>query len=395
MKILFLTFYYPPDLCAGSFRSGALIKALQDNSPSDLEIQIITTLPNRYYENNVKAPIIENFKNLQILRIPTRSHNSSMIGQTLAFLQYAFGVIRFVKNKEYDLVFATSSRLMTSVLAAEIAIRSKKPLYLDIRDLFTDTMKNLLGRKYLPFYLPLKYLETRTFKYASKINIVSQGFSKYLNSYKLKNDLAFFTNGIDNQFLNPEIKKVSKFPREIEILYAGNIGSGQGLEHILPQMASLTDKNIKYRIIGGGGRKNTLVKNVNKKMSNIQICPPISRSKLLDAYEKADILFIHLNAYPAFEKVLPSKIFEYAATGKPILAGVSGYSADFIRNNLKGVEVFKPCDALSAIDALEKIMSGPSYYNRLKFCEEFSRENIMKSMSYDILRVVYPKGFNL
>ena len=47
------------------------------------------------------------------------------------------------------------------------------------------------------------------------------------------------------------------------------------------------------------------------------------------------ILFIHLNAYPAFEKVLPSKIFEYAATGKPILAGVSGYSADFIRNNLK------------------------------------------------------------
>jgi len=31
----------------------------------------------------------------------------------------------------------------------------------------------------------------------------------------------------------------------------------------------------------------------------------------------ADVLFLHLNAYKAFEKVLPSKIFEYAATGRP------------------------------------------------------------------------------
>ncbi len=31
MKIVFFTFYYPPDLCAGSFRAAALAKALEKN----------------------------------------------------------------------------------------------------------------------------------------------------------------------------------------------------------------------------------------------------------------------------------------------------------------------------------------------------------------------------
>ena len=61
----------------------------------------------------------------------------------------------------------------------------------------------------------------------------------------------------------------------------------------------------------------------------MQIIDPVSRSDLFDEYKNADVLFLHLNDYAAFRKVLPSKIFEYAATGKPILAGVAGYMQNF------------------------------------------------------------------
>ena len=57
--------------------------------------------------------------------------------------------------------------------------------------------------------------------------------------------------------------------------------------------------------------------------NNIRLLPPIERQQLIKEYQNADVLFLHLNDYPAFEKVLPSKIFEYAALGKPILAGVT------------------------------------------------------------------------
>ena len=50
--------------------------------------------------------------------------------------------------------------------------------------------------------------------------------------------------------------------------------------------------------------------------------------ELLNYYNQANILFLHLNSIKAFEKVLPSKIFEYAASNKPILAGVE----DLLKN---------------------------------------------------------------
>ena len=50
----------------------------------------------------------------------------------------------------------------------------------------------------------------------------------------------------------------------------------------------------------------------------------------MSEYDKASILFLHLNDYEAFYKVLPSKIFEYATTGKPIIAGVNGFAKDVI-----------------------------------------------------------------
>ena len=92
---------------------------------------------------------------------------------------------------------------------------------------------------------------------------------------------------------------------------------------------------------------------------------------------------IHLNVYQAFKKVLPSKLFEYGAMGKPIWAGVSGYAAEFIKKNIKNSVTFKPCnidDAVASFEALEIITK-----ERKSFVKKFSRKNIMQDMSLDII----------
>ena len=49
MKVLFLTYYFEPDLCAGSFRNTSLLKALNCKlGESSDKIDVITTHPNRY-----------------------------------------------------------------------------------------------------------------------------------------------------------------------------------------------------------------------------------------------------------------------------------------------------------------------------------------------------------
>jgi hypothetical protein len=108
-------------------------------------------------------------------------------------------------------------------------------------------------------------------------------------------------------------------------------------------------------VIGDGGRyKQLKLALEQQRCTNVELVPPMNRARLIEAYLKADILFLHLNAFPAFEKVLPSKIFEYAVLGKPILAGVAGYPAWFIQNEVDNARVFEPCNVAEAVLAFER-----------------------------------------
>jgi len=48
MRLLVLSFYYSPDLAAGSFRATALVAALRERAPLGTHIDVVTTSPNRY-----------------------------------------------------------------------------------------------------------------------------------------------------------------------------------------------------------------------------------------------------------------------------------------------------------------------------------------------------------
>ena len=93
---------------------------------------MITTLPNRYRSFAEEAPEVETLPNLTIHRIKTPQHKSGMLDQSKAFVAYAKGVEKIITDQNYDVVYATSSRLMTAILGAYVARKLKAPLYLDI-----------------------------------------------------------------------------------------------------------------------------------------------------------------------------------------------------------------------------------------------------------------------
>lgn len=393
MKILFLSFYYPPDLSAGSFRAVALVNELKKLS-DDIQITVFTTQPNRYKDLSDKVSSLEQADNIQIHRENLPAHKSGVVSQVIAFTKYAYKARSFSKEQEWDVVVATSSRLMTAFLGAKISRDINCPLYLDIRDLFVDTIKEVFSRYVLWFVLPLaKKIEKYTFNSADKINIVSQGFMGYIKKLVPETEISVFTNGVDEAFVN---YSASHSSAEIEseppytVLYAGNVGEGQGLHNVLPDAVKILSSDVKFRIVGSGGRINQL-RNVAahsediENTNNIEIVPPIPRQQLLAEYKNADVLFVHLNDYSAFKKVLPSKLFEYGATGKPIVAGVAGYAAEFVESELDGAIVFKPGDSKGLATAIQETVLNLEAVDRTAFCEKYSRTKIMKTMARDIV----------
>ena len=381
MKILILSFYYSPDLCAGSFRTTALVEQLKKNK--EIDIEVITTMPNRYSSYKQETLSFEVDGNVSIRRISLPAHKSGMVDQIKSFSKYYMEVMKIVKKENYDIVFATSSRLFTAFLGARVSKNKKIPLYLDIRDIFVDTLNDVLNPYLAKIVNPLlSVIEKYTFSSAKHINLVSKGFSDYFESRFKNTTYSWFTNGIDREFLLGD-QNSSVIKNKKQILYAGNIGEGQGLHKIIPKLANNIGTDYEILIVGDGGRKDILVKSI-VGCNNVTLCEPVNRNELLKLYNNADVLFLHLNDYSAFKKVLPSKIFEYAATGKPILAGVSGFASEFINTEVDNAEVFYPGDEKMAFSALNKL--NLETINRKSFVDKYRRDNIMTEMSNSIVK---------
>ena len=136
------------------------------------------------------------------------------------------------------------------------------------------------------------------------------------------------------------------------VTYAGNIGSGQGLEKIVPQAAKRLGKDYLFRIIGDGGTKLLLQQKMEElQVENVELINPVSRAELLEYYHQSTFLFLHLN-----DLNLPNHI------------------------------LFSPTNVDEFVDKLTRYKLV--FEERKSFKETFSRKKIMVNMANDILKTV-------
>ncbi|HLL96715.1 MAG TPA: glycosyltransferase, partial [Spirosoma sp.] len=291
MKILYMTFYFEPDLCAGSFRNTPLVAELAHQLGDNGSIHVVTTHPNRYQSFRQTAPDREVRGNVLIDRIAVPTHASGLSDQIRSFITYYRAAHRLVKNEQYDVVVASSSRLFTAFLGARLARKHRTRLFLDIRDLFRETILEMLRNRSGTGHLlraglkPVLWaVEQYTFGYATHINLVSEGFRSYFSRFS-EATYSDFTNGIDDEFLSVSSLDQSIGDKSVRtILYAGNIGEGQGLHKIIPQAASALGDTYRFVIIGDGGARRKLDEALREEgVTTVELRPPVSRSALVDA----------------------------------------------------------------------------------------------------------------
>ena len=384
--LVLFSFYFRPDLCAGSFRNSTLLEAIESRRPVDIRTVVITTMPNRYKGFRQISKHYESEGNTEIYRIPIPDHESGVLDQIKAYMTYFYRGFRIAKKYNPTLVYASTSRLFTGFLGAAYARLKKAPLYLDVRDIFLDTITDLYRKSFLRYFisLPVSVIEKYTMQSAEHINLISPGFANYFFPKYPDKKYTSYSNGIDDLFLSGENQPDLPDEQMQLIVYAGNIGEGQGLHLLVPGLAN-TLPQFKIVIIGDGGAKQKLVECV-KNFPNVLIMPPMDRTEVLKHYQKATYTLIHLNDNEAFKKVLPSKVFELAAIKKPILAGVAGYASNFISEHVSECLLFEPGDYRQAAKLINSYQPKP--VDRIQFREKYSRRRINEQMSDSILKYV-------
>lgn len=391
MRILKLIYYFTPELSPGAFRNQMLVNELIETIPQTSTIEVLCSAPNRHSLFRQSAAQFEKNNNLKIVRFWVPFISKSKTLQFLNFIFFAVQCLIYARNRKYDLVYASTSMLMTACLASIFCkIKSAKKI-IDVRDIFLDTIHCKLSKNYcIPIIFILKKIERFAFRKSNLITLTSPAFLEYFESEYPDLTCKVFTNGLDPFFLsNSHIrgkkeKTIKKKNDKQRIVYAGNIGEGQALEQILPQLAKRTEKEFEYIIYGDGTNRKKLEKQIkDANIKNIALYGPVGRNHLIEIYNSADILFLHLNKIDAFKRVLPSKIFEYASSGKPILAGVEGFPATFIEMNIDNAKCFEPLSPDHAIKALKQLKLKRVF--RQKFINNFQRKKIMKEFAENIV----------
>ena len=144
------------------------------------------------------------------------------------------------------------------------------------------------------------------------------------------------------------------------------------MSSLLPLFGDYFNQSIEFHIYGSGGKLEELKSRIiDNNLTNIHLHPPVARNEVPNL---SICRYLVSNAQPeaAFRRVIPSKLFEYASTSKPILAGLHGHSRDFAEREIPGIYVYKPDSFSDMKDQFNLLLKGKQNFDRKKFMKGIS-----------------------
>ena len=371
MRILLYTQYFPPETNAPANRWGYFVNYLKEKGH---EITVLTSYPNHPqrkifegYKNRWKT--IENKENVKIIRTWTYiSPSLKFFPRLLNYLSFSFSsYLNSLSLKNFDLVIVSLPPISVGFIGLKIAKKRKIPLVLDLGDLWPEAAEETgyLKKNFLYRYTLRK--AKNLYQRATVILVNSPGILENLVCfYGLSRDkVIYIPNGADLEFFEDNyntsiIDERYSLKGKFVVLYTGILGLAQAPE-IMLQTADLMQENdqIVFLIVGSGPKEKELRDMLKKlNLKNVILTGQRPREEMPLFVSRADVCLATYKNSPVFEKNIPSKIFDYMASGKPTIINLEGEASEIILKAQAGL-VALPENSESLKEAILKIYQNP------------------------------------
>jgi colanic acid biosynthesis glycosyl transferase WcaI len=357
--ITLVTPHYAPESGAAAKRLTAIAEFLVSKG---WQVTVLTLLPN-YPENKIYAgfdvpvPDRREEKGVTIIRlrpwfVPRDNLPLRLMAETLFSMQTFYRLLTLKSE-----VILASSPFMFLGPSSLLASRLKRtPFCWDVRDL-TWLYVGAAGKKTYGLDKILVSLMRWSAKKADALTAASEGFLNYFVARPQKTMTLF--NGVTEQQLEL-LAKVRANPLEQglkNVVFAGLIGYNQYLSVLIETAKLLPEMN--FTICGDGPDLLNLKQLVQTyQLTNVRFTGYLKMGALLKEYEQADILVAHVRSSPVIEWLHPAKLWEYMATGKPVVHAGEGDIINLIRQHAIAVPV-PPENPQAFADAISYLASHP------------------------------------
>jgi glycosyltransferase involved in cell wall biosynthesis len=399
MKGLILTNHFYPE----NFKINELAFNLAGRG---LEITVITCIPNypegRFFRGyGFFTNRVETINGVKIYRLPLIPRgSSSRFRLALNYFSFLFSTIVFsvffAFRNRFDFIFVhQTSPVFIGIPAIIVKKIQKIPLYFWVLDLWPESVKAASGFSNKFIIKLINKIVKWIYSHCDKILISSDGFREsILTKGNFQDKIITIPNWAESVFENNETgKDIPPLPDGFKIMYAGNIGLAQDIEHLFSCILKLKDHpQIKWVIMGDGQKLNWAREFVEKNdlHQTVSLTGRYPLEVMPSFFSKADVMLLTLKDSDIFSLTVPERLQAFMACSKPVLAMVNGEAASIITESGSGF-VSKPGDEDGFIKNVLKFYSlAPGELNLMGkkgkeyYTQKYTRTKILDKI-YDII----------
>ena len=324
----------------------------------------------------------------------TRFTSENLIFRAWGELRQTFRLLRAAKAQQPNVLIISIPSLF--LLLAIFSRQKGVPVVVDIRDLVWDYLAESNGfRSWVGriFRFAARYLLRRS----AGITVTNDRQARAVQE-TLKKTPQVIHNGISKQrferLTSIPVSKTAKNP--FHVVYIGNIGLAQELDTLVDAIGG--DPNYQVTLVGGGTDYSRIEKILTDKcIINVTLTGPLAWEQTLAYCEEADCLYGQIGK--VFTTAVPSKIFEYACCGRPVIFAAPKGAARDIISQFSGFYSLSPGDSSQLQKMLEEIRTGATEiqvnvdYNRNLVRNSFLREESARKFA-EVVQSVFDKKFS-
>jgi len=294
-------------------------------------------LQSRSYAKRVNSfcmqPVVENIDGVQLVWLWAAPYSLNNWRRLWNWVSFWLSAVRYGKSlSAIDLVIGSSPQPLAALAGLQISKRKKVPFWLEVRDLWPESLEAATGKKGGLFYWLLEILSNHLYRQAEKIIHLAKGVMDLLAEHGFSRErFLFLPNGADlSQFPNPPVAS-HEFP--LRLIYLGAHGPANGLEAVLEAAWILrSQKQIYFELIGDGPAKKSLQEMASRRScDHLYFRPSVPKREAIRALQGGSAGLMVLRDEPLFRvAVSPNKLFDYMAAGIPLISNVQGEVAQII-----------------------------------------------------------------
>lgn len=404
MKILFLTDNFYPEVNAPANRT---YEHCREWVRSGAEVTVITCVPNfpagevfTGYKNKLHQT--EYIDGIKVVRVWSYiSANKGTVKRILDYISFAVMALFTSLFYKSDIIIATSPQFFTGIAGAFSSIFKRTPWMMEVRDIWPESIVAVGAIKNNSIIHFLEIIEKWLYHRANKIVVVTDSFKSDIIKKGLDQDkIEVIKNGVylDKFAPIPKNKNILKdlgLDNKFIVAYFGTHGMAHKLDFIIKSAVDVKDAEIHFLLIGDGAEKANLVQmNQSLRNNNVTMLPSVPKDEIQDYISVIDVALVNLKKSDTFKSVIPSKIFENAAMGKPVLLGVEGESKQIVESYKAGL-CFEPENVDDYIAKLNQIKEDTQKSDFFEGCQKLAQAYDRKKLAFNMLEIIENtlKGF--